>query len=213
MHPWVFMQRAIESLHGYAIDLDVRAYLIDNEVRDAIPGARADLPEQLFVRQDDDGMEVALYIAPGIVRRLRRDDPLVRLHAGNLEPTCIALEGISHFVFLVWRASLGRPVSALELEIQAEVDKFVFCWMLLAEQGTPFGIAGVPLLRRLFEAVEVRAGALSESGRYLTANRVARRVCADLVEQFGRDRDGGRIRREVRLFCRQGLADKVRKAA
>ena len=37
---------------------------------------------------------------------------------------CTALEGVSHFHYLVWSLARGRNVSLLELELQAEVDKY-----------------------------------------------------------------------------------------
>ncbi|MEZ4270575.1 MAG: hypothetical protein R3C68_03810 [Myxococcota bacterium] len=70
------------------------------------------MPEQVFVREDQDGLELALYIRADIVTGLEHDSPWERLHSGNLEPYCIALEGVSHFVFLAYRAGLDRPVTA-----------------------------------------------------------------------------------------------------
>ena len=66
-------------------------------------------------------MELALFIEPEIIAGLEVD-PRRSLHVGNLENFWIAAEGVSHFIFLVWRAQLGRPVTHLELELQAEVD-------------------------------------------------------------------------------------------
>src|SRR5262245_40271633 len=97
------LQTDVERLHGAEIELDVAAYTVEPDVWLSIPGAKAGLPEQLFVRQDPDdpdGVELALYIAPEIVGALERDDPHRHLHAGNLENFCIALEGISHFVLV-----------------------------------------------------------------------------------------------------------------
>jgi len=207
------LQNAIEKLHAVDTFLDVRAYIVGDEVRDCIPGARSGLPEQLFVRDDGDAVEVALYLDPDVLHRLERDHPHRRLHGGNLESYCIALEGISHFVFLVWRARLGRPVSALELEIQAEVDKFVTAWLLLSAQGQSLFAAANMLRRRLFESYGLRSGlSAEETRRYHTANRVARAYCGSLVRRFGRDSESSRIKKDVRTFYRRGLAEKFRAA-
>ena len=114
-----FLQQSIERLHAVDTKLDVRSYLVDSQTRSVIPGARVDLLEQLFVREDGDELEIALYVDPSVLGDLERDHPRQRLHAGNLESYCVALEGISHFVLVAWRARLGWPVTALELEIQA----------------------------------------------------------------------------------------------
>lgn len=207
------LQNAIEELHAVETDLDVRSYVVDDETRRAIPGAREGLPEQLFVREAEDGLELALYIDPTIVASLERDRPHRRLHDGNLESFCIALEGVSHFVLLAWRAQIGRPISPLELEIQAEVDKFVLAWLLLARQGQRLDKTAPRLARRLFERFELHdAVQRDEASRYKTANRVAQSYCHSLAQRFGRDQDDRRIRNAVRRYYRRGLAEKMRAA-
>jgi hypothetical protein len=208
------LQQIIERLHGASADLDVRLYLVAQAVWRDMPGARAGMLEQLLVREAPDEMELGLYLDPQVVESLRRDDPSRRLHPGNLELFCIALEGVSHFVFVAWCARMGRAVSALELEIQAEVDKFVGAWLLLSQQGRPLAVSAPPLLRQLFDGYELRDEvALEESERYVLASRVAERFCGRLVGLFGHDRDTRRIERAVRRFVRQGMPEKLRQAA
>ena len=98
------LQRSIESLHDVQSNLDVSEYVVDDDMRRDIPGAREGLPEQLFVSTYEGAVEMALYVAPSIVAQLESDPPHARLHAGNLESFCIALEGVSHFVMVAWRA-------------------------------------------------------------------------------------------------------------
>ena len=119
------IQLLLEELNAVSTDLDVCEYIVPPEIKDSIPGALDSVPEQLFIAEIGDEMELALYIDPRILTALQYDRPEARLHNGNLENFCIALEGVSHFVKVVWSAQCGREVSALELEIQAEVDKFV----------------------------------------------------------------------------------------
>lgn len=208
------LQTAIEDLHAVETDLDVGAFVVDEATRSEIPGALDGLPEQLFIREDEEGVELALYIDPLILQRLETDHPHLKLHAGNLEAYCIALEGVSHFVFLTWRAQLGRPVTALELEIQAEVDKFVTAWLLIARQGERRLHEIAPTLsRRLFENYDLRESVPSdEVSRYHLASRSARRYCSDLASRFGRDRNERRIRQDVRAFYRRGLSEKLHAA-
>lgn len=209
------LQSFIESLHGVVTDLDVAAYVVDAERWRSLPGAREGLPEQIFVRTDpgDDSVELALYIAADVVDELQRDHPHVRLHRGNLESYCIALEGISHFVLLAWRAQHGWPVRALELEIQAEVDKFVASWLLLMKQGgAPLATAQV-LRRRLFCHYSLRDElSPEEASRYHTATGVADRYCAYLLRKYGRDAQVEAIKRDVRRYYRGDLNEKMRAA-
>jgi len=207
------LQSSIEALHAIETELDVRAYVVDEQTRRAIPGAREGLPEQLFVREQDGDVEIALYIDPELVAGLEADHPHRRLHAGNIESYCVALEGVSHFVFLTWRAQRGRPVTALELELQAEVDKFVTAWLLLAAQGQGLADTADTLLHNLFDSYALRAEvATEEAGRYQIANEAARRYCRGLVQRFAQRGGAPRIKADVRRFYRRGLADKVRAA-
>jgi hypothetical protein len=207
-------QHAIENLHDVQTHLDITAFVVDEETRKHIPGARDGVPEQLFVCEHDDGVELALYIDPNIVGSLELDQPQLRLHPGNLESTCIALEGVSHFVFYAWCADVGRSVTALELELQAEVDKFALSWMWLADQGVPFASSAKPLLRQLFESYTLREGMdADEIDRYRMANKAALSFCQQLVQRYSVDKQARRrIRRDVRSFHRQGLVEKLRVA-
>ena len=48
---------------------------------------------------------------------------------------CTVTEEVSHFLFLLFRAGCGRAVSQLELELQAEVDKYLSAVILLSLQN------------------------------------------------------------------------------
>lgn len=208
------LQARIESLHGVSTRLDVREFVVDDAARKEIPGAREGLPEQLFIREAEQDLELALYVAPQVMQRLQTDDPEVRLHGGNLDSYCVALEGVSHFVLVVWRASIGRPVSALEMELQAEVDKFVTAWLLLDAQGQARARTHAALSRQLFECFELREDVpTEESDRYHVANRAAQRYCRRLANRYAGDRDTEALTRDVRAFYRSGLAEKLRIAA
>lgn len=83
----------------------------------------------------DDGLAVALYLRAETLARLDDVDPRERLDQRNLGDFWAALEGVSHFLYLTWNAQHDRRVSRLELELQAEVDKYVTTCDWLAEQG------------------------------------------------------------------------------
>ena len=69
----------------------------------ALPlGARGGTAEEeLIVAEPADGADevgLSLYLDPALLSRLTREDPLVRLHGGNVADWCTALEGVSHFL-------------------------------------------------------------------------------------------------------------------
>ena len=73
----------------------------------------------------------ALFVDAAALANLERHDPAARLDDRNFSDFCLAVEGVSHFVYVALAAARQRPVSQLELELQAEVDKFVCCCLLL----------------------------------------------------------------------------------
>ncbi len=95
---------------------------------------RRPLDEELLLAESADGAGVALYLDPEVLRRLEAADPHRALTEGNLADYCTALEGVSHFVYSTWGLERDMPVSLLELETQAEVDKYAITVFLLAGQ-------------------------------------------------------------------------------
>src|SRR5918995_1395648 len=87
-----------------------------------------------LITEADGEADVALYLERELLDRLGRHDPLTKLDGDNLADFWSALEGVSHFTYYAWNAARDKHVSLFELELQAEVDKFVTTGMLLREQ-------------------------------------------------------------------------------
>jgi hypothetical protein len=121
------MQSLLGRLYDVEVQHDVYDYLVTdrgtlrNITRDNDTRA---LDEELLLAETDDGAGVALYLDPALLQRLDDANPLGELTEGNLADYCTALEGVSHFVYTTWCLGRDAPVSLLELETQAEVDKY-----------------------------------------------------------------------------------------
>lgn len=162
----------------------------------------------MLVHQDGEQIDVALYIDQAIVSRLKKDDPTERLHGGNLADFCTTLEGVSHFLYLTWNAGYERGVSLLELEMQAEVDKFVASAFLFGRQDS--GYVPGTLSTWLFDTPCFDAELDPESlTRYQRANYYASKYCNYLENQFLRDRRGGSMVNELRRFYRLRQKQKI----
>ena len=79
---------------------------------------------------------------------------------------------MSHFLYVAWNAGHDKPVSLLELEMQAEVDKYVASYWLLRRQFP--GPFPRELLRVLFERTRMDPR-LAPRGRTSTARRAGMR--------------------------------------
>ncbi|HEX4478624.1 MAG TPA: hypothetical protein VH142_26260 [Polyangiaceae bacterium] len=166
------------------------------DVSDFLRRGNHDSREALFVRHGEDGVEVGLMLPGGGRDPRSSDDERLQL-----------LEGVSHFVYLAERARVDLPMTELELELQAEVDKFV----LLAFDGKRLAAKRARSVRAsLYESVRYLHDAASEKGaRYRLANDLAARVSHRLVERL---RDG-EAHHFLRRFYRAGQAEKIRLAS
>jgi hypothetical protein len=152
--------------------------------------------ETVLVRQTTPDAVEVLVVLPG--------DPAVyaRLHTSSLNDGRLQLiEGVSHFVLLIERARIELPATQLELEIQAEVDKFA----LLANMLDIDGARSRDLHQWLFEDVHFLHSPDTEAGqRYRHANGVAARLCARL--DWG---DAPSSQALLRRFYRCGQTEKL----
>lgn len=205
------LQSDLASLYETELGYDVYDFLITDArlAAELAPAAPHSNQERLLLAEHPEDPRLSLYIDEAILSQLAADDPLASLHAGNLNAFLIALEGISHLHYLMWNAERDKPVSLLELELQAEVDKYVAAAQLFAWQRD--GIIPSNLHHRLFEAVRFDASLPAEARtRYQEANYYAARYCHALRNRFpGHHHQPGFVR-ELRSFYRLTQNQKIR---
>ena len=205
------LQELIGGIYDVRIAHDVYDFLVTDrrQLPQAARGGTAE--EELLVAEPADGSDelaLSLYLDPALLRRLAREDPLVRLHAGNVADWWTALEGVSHFLYLAWNAGHDKPVSLLELEMQAEVDKYVASYWLLRRQFPQHFPA--ELRRALFARTRVAPDVAAERvALYREASRYAEKFCGRLEQTLARARrartrraDDGAVLAELRRFYR-----------
>jgi hypothetical protein len=192
----------------YALDLpyEVDDFLTtDACLASALDARGRRLDEKLLIAEQDGEAEVSLYLEQGLLERLARSDPLEKLDADNLEDFWTAFEGVSHFTYYAWNAQLEKPVTLLEMELQAEVDKYVATALLLARQGhrNPRD-----LHRWLFDLPRLDARLDAEElDRYRQANRYAGKYCRNLDPALAAADES--VRSELRRFYRLSQASKI----
>jgi hypothetical protein len=224
------LQLGIEALYRVETKLAIDAFVIDDGARDRLNPSRAPR-EQLLLREEDGELAMALFIDAAALANLERNDPSARLDDGNFTDFCLAVEGVSHFVYMALCAAASRPVSQLELELQAEVDKFACCVLLHLRDPervprpprwdsgggaayVPTRSAAVSLRRRLYGDVRYADDLdADERERYRTANREAGRYAAALDRRFVARQETGAMLTELRRFYRMDLPEKLGRIA
>lgn len=206
------LQEVLAGIYDVPPGPDVTAFLTADRalLPQGAPGAHTD--EQLLVAEDADGegMSVALYLDPQLLERLGSADPLAALHGGNIADYWTALEGVSHFAYLTWNAAHHRPVSLHELELQAEVDKYVCSLELLRAQNP--GYFPAELHRLLFERTQVDPALQGEQRNlYRRANQGAARFCQRLAHRLRERHASARaaVTADLRRFYRLTNAAKL----
>jgi hypothetical protein len=195
------LQLGLEALYRVETRLAIDAFVIDEAARDAWETARAPR-EQLLVRQEGEDLGLALFVDAAALANLERHDPAARLDERNFTDFCLAVEGVSHFVYLALRAADERAVSQLELELQAEVDKFACCVLLT---GSALELRG-----RLYDDVRFAADLdHDELARYQAANSQARRYAGALERRYVQTERTEGLLSELRRFYRMDLPDKL----
>jgi hypothetical protein len=163
-----------------------------------------------LLRHADNALDVALFLDKHLVEHLREDDPTQRLHAGNFGDCMLAIEGVSHFLCVAWNAYYEKQVTLLELELQAEIDKYVTAAYLFARQR---GERFTPTLHRwLFAAPRYDARlAPHELTRYREASHYAGKYCRYLERHYISAKATTRMVPELRRLYRLSRSEKIRR--
>jgi hypothetical protein len=174
------LQNLLATIYDVPLPHAVAEFLLTD--RTQLPQAAQDsgTDEQVLVAEDSDTLWVSVYLEPALLSRLESADPFEALHGGNIADYWTALEGVSHFLYLAWNASHDRSVTLMELELQAEIDKYVSSLWLLREQNPRRFPA--ELHHVLFERTHVDPRLAGErAGLYRSADHYAARFCRRLA--------------------------------
>jgi len=196
------VQRGLETLYRVDTGVAIDDFMIDDAARDSLVPSRRPR-EQLLAVEDSGEMALALYIDPAVLASLAAHHDPVRHRLGDF---LLAVEGVSHFIYAICCARAERPVTQLELELQAEVDKYVTC--LLALEPAPR--VSAELRHRLFGNADYEPDLdAEERERYRAANDNAHRYAAWLEAEYVAPRKIPEMLGELRRFYRAGLAAKL----
>lgn len=176
-------QRQLARLYRLEVSVKAWRFLLSGEQ------ARAVLPEGaprtgLLAVEDEGELWIGLYLDP---RDLADPDTVV--------------EETSHFVCLAWHAEQGRPVSALTLELQSEIDRYLLARLAGRDPLAHF---------RDFEFGAWMDGPTRE--RYALAHAAGRRYCRALDGRFPRSADVPALLQELRVFYRAPAEAKLHRA-
>ena len=208
------LQDALADIYDLPATPDVREFLLTDRALLAALSSARNSDEQLLLAEEGDTLAMSLYIDRAVLDRLTLRDPFEALTHENLADWLTAAEGVSHFVYVAWNTAFDRPVTLLELELQAEVDKYATALALLTQQRA--GAFPGDLHARMFGSVSFLPQLDQVSRRrYEEANRHAARYCRSLDQRYlhPRRRQPEKWLAELRRFFRCGHQEKIRQLA
>ena len=147
------LQRQLQSIYEVYIPHAVSDFVITDQqfVSRLTNGDKDHLREKLLVRQEGEDLDLSLYLHTDVIKTIIEQTAADQLEPEHFENLCLAIEGISHFLYLTWRALQQHNVSLLELELQAEVDKYILILFFL-KRLNKYGLVN-QLWKILFENV------------------------------------------------------------
>jgi hypothetical protein len=204
------IQAQLQDYYDLKLNHRVDDFLIsDRYLADSLEGRPnpRNTDEKILVLEESDGLCISLFLAEELLESLDENNPFDQLNSSNLNAYCTVLEGVSHFIYLCFNASHDRPVSRLEIELQAEVDKFVSIILLARKQGLRISwndLSDVLFTHCRFDPELSR----DELQRYRAANNYASAYCARLTLRSSGQISNGSTRTELCRFYRKRHRDK-----
>lgn len=168
----------------------------------------------VLIRSTQGVQHVRVYYPDGLIANLERNDPSRGLSERNLDDFAIFVEELDHLLVIVARVRDDRPVTAVELELHANVTKMLVVSLFLARTlGTKRLDARqrAALRWELFERGDYGSEEPALRGRYLDARRHALRFLdrlesvpptgrAALLREFSRASVEGKL-----ALCQKGV--------
>lgn len=208
------LQQQMQHIYQLPQDLSIEDFLIDQETLHTMKEKKCvipSIPQQkgyMLLFTEGNELHVGIYLHNHVIDNLRRYNPLLGLHEKNIYDFCIVTEEVSHFLYTTWKAQHDIQMTKLEIELQAEVDKFILCTLYRAQHQDKTDSRS--LIELLFGDYHFEENLSEESKRrYHTANNLALHYCHFLDRHYINDNHIPQMIEEIRQFYRFSQTDKI----
>lgn len=200
------LQRRLESIYEVKLDQRIDDYVTtDHMLASSMGCSNRTTHEKVLVQRVGADVLLSLYLDEDVYLSLNEHDAASSMCSKQAGNFCLAAEGVSHFMYLCWNVNFEREVTHLELELQAEVDKYLLLMDYVAHDSRQH------LHPWLFDGWKFSEGLNEEEqDRYENANRYAGKYCWGLEQRYlriGRKRE---MIKELRRFYRKTQSQKMR---
>lgn len=208
------IQQQFEAIYQLPQDLSIEDFLINQETLEKLKEQQYNLPNirnhkgLMLLFPEENELRMAVYLHDHVISNLLKYNPFWGLNEKNIRAFCIMAEEVSHFLYTTWKARHSIQITRLELELQAEVDKFIICTLYCLNQETQ--VNRLSLKELLFETFSLEKDlSLESQNRYSTASKLALHYCHFLENHFIKKTLLSQMMEEIRRFYRLGQTDKI----
>lgn len=194
----------LDAIERYVIGDAGLARLYDGRPGTAVGSATGE-GARLLLREEGGALRATVYFPDALIAHLEERPPQRGLDDRNVDAFAVFVEEIDHLLVAAERADAGRGVSLLELELHANVSKYLVLARFLAGRAKRLGPARRAwLMHQLFEKPQYSDPDPEVRERYVAAGRNAARFLMTL-ERLSPQARIDRLRR----FHRQDLSGKL----
>lgn len=186
------LQRKIEEIYRLHTCPEAQKYVLSpKEFKKFIKSSQS--PQVIYVDEGEDAT-MGIYLGKNLFHQIRNKSKVF-----SFQDFCVMAEEVSHFIYLIWSKSNEKKINLLDLEIQAEIDKFVLASHFFRSEDVIF--------KKMFETFTLRKNLhKDEQDRYFTANRLGKKLVSEwrkkkipLAEKFN----------WLRVFYRQSTTSRI----
>jgi hypothetical protein len=163
---------------------------------------------RVLIRDAGDALKVSIYYPDALIRELEDNDPRLGIHDENIDLCASFVEELDHFLFIARNYKLNRPFSLLELELQANVTKYLVLKYFVALQNRSLKLSEFDreyIRHHLFYKRNFDIENISERKRYEDAGKFG----MIYTKQIDRLSHEERLR-DLRRFSRMTCPSKIR---
>jgi hypothetical protein len=199
-----YIQNILNNIYEISIPYNSEDFIIKKDSLKKLISGNSNIAadrNQIILMEAEDEIKVAIYIKKRLLNNLKLTNPICNLTDKNIEDLCVVTEELSHFLYLIWNIQNSRTLSNLALELQAEIDKFIICLLLLESQFKHELIQ--PLVYKLFINISFNKKLNKEDKeRYIIANNYAKKYCEFLINHYFKTNKIAEAYEELRRFYR-----------
>lgn len=197
------VQHSLQHLYRIEISQTIDKFVSSDRDIYMQLGEQGEIPDEiLLLREQDGAMDLGLFLDEAMLKRATAALHMDQWSQNDVQDIASVIEGVSHLVCVLWHADQEREVRPLDLELQAEIDKYV-----LMQQVCRSDTARAQCLHMLFDVTGSEDDPLLAE-RYARARREAWIYCQWLQARF--DCDNDLLQRELATFYRRSGPAKLR---